>query len=135
MDLGYKIVFKARLDEEIDEQINSYNLGKISNDSWQIVSHITDEVMESIDFVAGTYSTMLFDLYPYGKPIVVFDTKFKFNSDALQYIARFCSLEDLDRLSDLIYPESADVVMQKSTLLFGSEPIVGILKQIENLSK
>jgi hypothetical protein len=133
MNLGYKIYFKVRSDEDILEQIKAYNLPINLTSKWIIVQEINEAIMSVVDYVGGTYSTMLFDLYPYGKPIIVFNTEFIFNSDSLQYISRVCNFEDLDNLETLIITESADVVAEKTKQLFGKTPIVEVLNQIDGL--
>lgn len=77
-DLGYTIYFKWRLDSRLEDELEAYCLPKEREDQLIIVKEITDEVMSKIDIVAGTYSTVIFDLLPYLKEIWILETKFVF---------------------------------------------------------
>lgn|GEM_PF-2476537 len=77
-DLGYAIYFKWRLDGKLEDQLEAYCLPRGNKEKLIIVKEITDEVMSKIDIIAGTYSTVIFELLPYMKEIWIFETKFIF---------------------------------------------------------
>jgi len=73
---GYEIYFKTRPDEPIDAQLDCYLLTGEERNQIVIVEEITDELMKKIDIVAGTSTTLIYDLLPYRKQTWVFDTDF-----------------------------------------------------------
>lgn len=105
LDLGYRVFFKVRPDERIEAQVQSYCLGEHAR-RLTIVERITDEFMGCINIVAGSMSTFLFDMLPYGKETWIFDTEFRlldeFHKDGY---ARLVTLDDLDAMTP---PEKAD---------------------------
>lgn len=105
VDLGFTVFFKVRPDERIERQIESYHLGDYVP-RIEIVERVTDEFMARINIVAGSMSTFLFDMLPYGKETWVFDTEFRlldeFHTDG------FARLVTLDGLADVAVPEKAD---------------------------
>ena len=58
---NFDIYFKPRSDEDIEDQIKAYSLGDIEN-KLIIIDEITPEIMSNIDIVAGTQTTLLYDL-------------------------------------------------------------------------
>ncbi len=104
IDKGFEVYFKTRPDERIEDQIHSYYLGDM-REKLHIIDTIGPDVMSRIDVVAGTYSTMLFDLLPYGKPIWILDTPFHLMYEMVEDgFARLIKEEDMDRIDD-IYKE------------------------------
>lgn len=77
-DLGYCIYFKRRKDERLEDEVEAYCLPKDREKQLIIVEEITDELMSKIDIVAGSYSTLIFELLPYLKETWIFETKFIF---------------------------------------------------------
>jgi hypothetical protein len=69
------------------------------------IKNITPAAMSNIDIVAGTMTTLLYDLLPYGKPIWIFETPFKLQQDMVDNgLARLISYDDLDNIdTPLIY--------------------------------
>lgn len=77
-ELGYTIYFKWRPDERLDDELDAYCLPEENRKKLIVVKEITDELMSKIDIVAGTYSTLIFELFPYLKETWIFETKFIF---------------------------------------------------------
>jgi hypothetical protein len=97
---------------------------------WTIVEKITEDLMVEIDAVVGSYSTMLFDLYPYGKRILRFDTVFELNHDSLEDFSLKCSFKDLGRFRALIAPQPNNLVAEMSTRLNGNIAISEVIHKI-----
>ena len=130
MDLGHKIYFKIRPDETLLNQLKAYGLNNSLTAKWSIVDKINEDLMTQIDVVVGTYSTMLFDLYPFGKRILRFDTVFELNNDSLEGYALKCSFADLGRFRALADPDAKDQVAKMSSQLNGDVPISEIIHRI-----
>ena len=132
MSHGIKIYFKIRPDDSVFNQIRAYQLDDELTSKWTIVDKVNESLMSGIDAVVGTYSTMLFDLYPYGKRILRFDTSFELNDDSLKDYSLKCNLIQLQKFRNLIIPESADLVSQKSSRLNGKVQISETIQEIVN---
>ncbi|KAB8036810.1 hypothetical protein GCL60_13275 [Silvanigrella paludirubra] len=72
---GFSIFFKVRSDEPINDQVFCYGLNKdiLLNTNFTIIKDINPELMAEIDVVAGSMTTLIFDLMIYKKPIWIFD--------------------------------------------------------------
>jgi hypothetical protein len=130
MNLGHKIYFKIRPDETVSNQLKAYDLNDDLTAKWTIVDKINENLMEEIDLVVGTYSTMLFDLYPYGKRILRFDTGFELNNDSLKDYSLKCSFADLERVRVLAEPDEKERVAKMSSQLNGDVPISEVINKI-----
>jgi len=67
------VVFKLRPDIQKEIQLAEYGLLENMPGNWSTVSDIK-EIEQDITFVAGTYSTYLYDMIALGKHILVLDT-------------------------------------------------------------
>jgi len=76
IDNGYRVFFKARPDSPPKEQLECYVLGDYES-RVEVVTSIDDEFMGKINIVAGSMSTFLFDMLPYGKETWILDTEFR----------------------------------------------------------
>ena len=80
IDSGYDIFFKPRADDPLQDQIDSYMLGEYE-DKISILKTISPENMTKIDIVAGTFTTLLYELLPYNKPVWILETSMKLSYD------------------------------------------------------
>jgi len=98
---GFKIYFKHRSDEVASDQVKSYELGSIAN-NLILVGEITPEIMASIDIVAGTMTTLLYDLLPYNKPIWILETPFRLQYDMVDNgLARLFCWDDIENIGEI----------------------------------
>jgi len=105
-DLGYVIYMKFRQDEDVSNQIETYCLPSDREKQVVRVDMITDELMTNIDIVAGTYSTVMFELFPYMKETWLLDTKFVYAEDLVKMgIAKFIRLDHLNEDIDHVAPK------------------------------
>ncbi len=129
IDKGFEVYFKPRPDERIEDQIHSYYLGEM-REKLHIIETIGPAVMSRIDVVAGTYSTILFDLLPYGKPVWILDTSFHLMYEMVEDgFARLIKEEDMENINN-IYQEE---IGQKRTIdpkyFFGSKPVPDAIEE------
>lgn len=100
IDLGYNIFFKPRPDEELQDQLDAYCLDSFHRSGLNVVNNLTPEVMGQISIVAGTMSTMIYQLLPYQKIMWIFDTEYKYMDDLVEegyaHKVRYEELEKLD---------------------------------------
>lgn len=104
MDLGYRIWFKPRTDENLNDQIDAYCLPVEYRHKLRIVESITPSLMEEIDIVAGTMTTLVYQLLPYHKIFWVFDTDYRYMDDLVEAgLAHRIRYEDLDALNERFF--------------------------------
>jgi hypothetical protein len=114
MDNGFRVHLKLRPDQPPAAQMASYLLPPEYRERVVPVYEITDELMARMNVVAGSMSTLLFDLLPYGKETWVFDTEFGLLRDMVEDgFARLVRLEDIPRLEP---PARADKRMDYAYL-------------------
>jgi hypothetical protein len=107
----------------LEDQLQAYYLGE-DMDKIEIVETISPEIMAEVDVIAGTQTTLLFDLLPYNKPVWILETCFRLMYDMVEDgFARLIKEEDMGRI-DEIYQEE---IMQKrtidSTYISGNKPV------------
>lgn len=68
---GLDIYFKTRPDIPVNDQIDAYGLER---ESVELIQELDGDVLSEIDCVAGTYSTLLYEMIYYGKPVLWLDT-------------------------------------------------------------
>ena len=95
MDLDFEIYFKIRPDKNTNVQIQTLNLEEYAS-KLTIIEEITPSLMKKIDIVAGSMSTLIFDLLLFNKPTWIFSDAFKFMDDMVDNnLARRISDEDM----------------------------------------
>ena len=128
---NFDIYFKTRSDEDIEAQIKAYSLGDIEN-KLIIIDEITPEIMSNIDIVAGTQTTLLYDLLLYHKPLWILETPFKLLEDMVEHgLARKITLKDLNSI-DKIY--NSDIKTNRcidSGYIEGSKSVSDVIKLLE----
>ena len=130
IDCGFEIYFKLRTDRSADVQIKAYELNDYEN-KIHIINDITPSIMEKIDIVAGSMTTLLFDLLPYKKPTRVFDTSFKLLYDMVEAdMARLITEADMADIDNIYIHD----MKKRSTIdleyVSGETSIVDIVKDI-----
>jgi hypothetical protein len=98
---GFKILFKPRTDELLQDQLNSYFLDEFK-DKIEIIDVLTPETMAEVDIIAGTQTTLLFDLLPYDKPIWILESSFRLMYDMVEDgFARLITESDMQRIDEI----------------------------------
>jgi hypothetical protein len=117
---GFKIYFKPRSDESIDDQIEAYRV-KDAENKINIVKDITPEIMSNIDIIAGTMTTLLYDLLPYNKPIWILKTPFRLQEDMVDNgLARMINWNDLDNINEIYCKDiKKNISIDKKIFSFG----------------
>ena len=112
LDLGYRVAFKPRPDDDLDEQLEAYCLPASYRERLTIMPKLDEAALAEIDIVAGTMTTLLYELLPCNKVIWVLDTEFHHLDDLVEeHFAVRVRLADLDKLDDSFFrPTRADAV-------------------------
>lgn len=101
IERGFVVYFKPRVDESVNEQLDSYYLDEYV-EKLKIVYDITPDIMSDIGIVAGTQTTLLYDLLPYNKPVWILDTPFHLLYDMVEdNLARLVTMENMDDIDDI----------------------------------
>lgn len=101
IDLGYDVYFKPRSDERLEDLLNAYCLPQDYLNKIRIVEKIDSAFMENIDIIAGTMTTLVYELLPYNKIIWILDTEYKHLEDLVEGgYAHKVRYEDLDALDE-----------------------------------
>ena len=69
---GWRVLLKTRPDEPLADQVAAYQLKDPSR--VEIVEKLSDELLSNVDAAAGTMTTFLYELLPYGIPIWYLET-------------------------------------------------------------
>lgn len=77
IDNGYTVYLKARPDAQPEKQLESYFLPDDYRRRVQLVTTVDADLMRHINIVAGSMSTFIFDMLPYGKHTWILETEFK----------------------------------------------------------
>ena len=102
---GFRIVFKPRTDELLQLQLKAYFLDEFK-DKIEVVDALTPETMAEIDVIAGTQTTLLFDLLPYNKPTWILETSFRLMYDMVEDgFARLITEGDMQRIDEIFEEE------------------------------
>jgi len=127
---GFKIYFKPRSDAQLVDQLDAYDIGDLKH-KLKIVNKITPEIMAKIDVVAGTQTTLLYDLLPYEKPTWILETSFRLQEDMVQNgYARLISFADLIKINE-IYKKDMESSMKIDAEMFsGSNSVVEVLQSM-----
>ena len=132
IDQGFDVHFKVRPiapGESKEEQLNAYFLGDYS-EKITFVEQITTEQMSSVSIVAGTQTTLLFDLLPFRKTTFILDTNYSFLLDMVDNgFATLVSMNDMDSINDVYYKESLKSYNIDDSDIFGSEPIGKVISK------
>ena len=129
IDLGYNIYFKPRNDERLSDQLATYCLSERYHKKINIIEKIDKTSMNNIDIVAGTMTTLVYELLPYNKIIWILETEYKHLEDLVEEgYAHKVKYEDLETLGDsyfiktsvdanyFFYQESLEKTLKKQVL-------------------
>lgn len=128
---GFLVYFKVRPDEEIDDQLNSYGAKSFDPSKFKVVKQITPELMAGIDIVAGTQTTLLYDLLPFNKSTWILKTQFLLLQDMVEDgLAIEFSMNDFDRIEEIYMFELSKVRNISQEKFSGSIPISIALRDL-----
>ena len=123
IERGFIVYFKTRPDELIKDQVDAYYLGSL-REKVQIVETITPELMAEVDIVAGTQTSLLFDLLPFNKPLWVLETSFKFMYDIVEDgFARLLKEKDMGNIDDIYQVEMERKQIVNLEYFYGAKSI------------
>jgi hypothetical protein len=101
IELGYDVYFKPRADERVEDQLEAYCLSREIAQKIRLVDRVDRELMQRIDIVAGTMTTLVYELLPFEKIVWVFETEYRHLEDLVEDgLAHKVRLEDLGYLRD-----------------------------------
>lgn len=124
LSMGYVIYFRPRPDESLDAQIEAYQLSPQSAAALKISTGPLDrEFLDKIDIVAGTMTTLIYELLPAGKIIWYLDTPYRHLLDLVEEgLAHCITLEEIlppgKMPSEKLRPTKL-----APTALFGEKPL------------
>ena len=103
ISLKWNVMVKLRPDDDIDIQIETYQLSTDIRNSVLWFQNDLSSYIVKTDAILGVYSTMLFDLLPYQIPTFRMNNDFKLCDDEsfINYIGKL-DLEDLPNLANII---------------------------------
>ncbi|MBT8608414.1 hypothetical protein G6656_09020 [Polynucleobacter paneuropaeus] len=129
---GFIVYFKVRPDDSIEDQIKSYG-DNFDPKKFKVVSQITPELMAEIDIVAGTQTTLLYDLLPFNKPTWILSTSFHLLKDMVEDgLAENFSMDDFDGIEGF-YSREMEAYRNISQVEFsGHRSITSALKDLLN---
>lgn len=109
IQVGYDVWFKPRSDETLHDQLDAYCLPQDCRDRVKIVHRLTPGFMGRVDVVAGTMSTLVYQLIPFGKATWLLETDHRGYLDHLAdegYVRRI-RYDDLDKLEERHFAPSS----------------------------
>jgi len=120
IDLGYSVFFKPRSDERLEDQLEAYCLSQEHLSKVTIVTKLDGEFMKGIDIVAGTMTTLIFELLPFNKIVWILETEYRHLEDLVESgLAHKVRYQDLGALDDHYFvPTKVD-----DEYLFCREPL------------
>src|SRR3989338_5093620 len=129
IDKGYTVCFKPRPDRSLAAQLHAYYLGKYES-GIHIVENITPEIMAEMDVVAGTQTSLLFDLLPYNKPVWILDTPFRLIYDMVEDgLARLITEQDMPKIDEIFEEEVGKKRFVNFAYISGDKPIVDVIEE------
>ncbi len=128
MELGYHVAFKPRPDSALEEQLDSYCLTPSQREKLKIIAKLDAVALAEIDIVAGTMTTLIYELLPCNKIVWVLETEYRHLFDLVEE-----GLAHLVRLADLRPPGQMPPALLARTCvpsetLFGAESLSDTLR-------
>ncbi len=128
------VIFKLRADMPKEKQLKEYGLAEKFHKRFSTVLNARD-VLTKTDIVAGTYSTFLYDMIAYSKPVIILKTASDYGEGMVQNgLAEMVSLDEKDVYRKLLAIKNTPRVELESrkTKLFG-ESLVSLNKTITEI--
>lgn len=129
VELGYRVLFKPRPDEDITEQLDAYGLSADCRQQLRIAAKLDAETILEIDIVAGTMTTLIYEMLPHNKIVWVLETEFRHLFDLVEDgMAHLIRLNDL-RPPEQMPPDKLTRICIPSERLFGVESLADTLRK------
>lgn len=131
---GIKIFFKLRTDLEEERQLEEYGINRRYHSNFLIIEDVNKQIDE-IDVVAGTYSTLLYDMIAQEKPIMYLETSSDFGEGLVKNnLAESVSLDNVCEKVKVISKTDIEVLKKRKTKLFGETPklLYDTLHELDN---
>jgi hypothetical protein len=126
IDLGYNIFFKPRPDEELKDQLDAYCLPAGYRDRLKIVTDLDAPTLQKIDIVAGTMTTLIYELLPCNKIIWILETEYRHLYDLVEEgFAHHVCYDALGDLNETFFTRTCIPAEQ----LFGNEQLTETLRK------
>ena len=128
VDCGYTVWFRPRPDESLDSQLDAYILSEKARGKLQLAQGpLNDNFLSKIDIVAGTMSTMIYELLPAGKIVWYLETPCRHLQDLVdEGFAHSIRLEDIKPPTQMpmefMIPTRAN-----SSSIFGEDSLASVL--------
>jgi len=127
--LGYRVFFKTRPDEDPADQLDAYGLSPACRRQIEITATLDAGIVEEIDIIAGTMTTLIYEMLPYNKIIWIFDTEFRHLFDLVEEgLAHLIRLDEL-RNPEQMPPEKLTRTCIPRERLFGAESLTDTLRK------
>ncbi|MEO6261751.1 MAG: hypothetical protein ABIP32_04480 [Chthoniobacterales bacterium] len=98
--IGYRVFFKPRADEPLEDQLAAYCLPTENCAALEIMTTIDAASMAQIDVIAGSMTTLIYELLPYGKIIWYLETEYRHLEDLVEEgLAHSISLEEINSIA------------------------------------
>lgn len=130
LELGYEIFFRPRKDEPLDAQIAAYDLRSSDRSQLRIADGPLDmDLLNQIDIVAGTMTTLIYEMLPAGKIIWYLDTPYRHLLDLVEErLAHRIRLEDL-RAPDQMPEDALTRTFIDADRLFGKKCLNEVIRE------
>jgi hypothetical protein len=126
IERGYEIFFKPRPDEELAEQLAAYCVSEDVRERITVVTKLDEATLSRIDIIAGTMTTLIYELLPCNKIIGILETEYKHLDDLVEEgLAHKVRLEDLDKLDERFFSPTC----VSTDNLFGTSSLTDILRK------
>ncbi|MEK7177171.1 MAG: hypothetical protein AAB719_02665 [Patescibacteria group bacterium] len=117
-----KVFFKLRTDLDSNRQMTEYGLNKNYNQNLQFIDDVTKYISD-VDVVAGTYSTFLYDMIAYERPVALLKTSSDFGEGlAINELAETVDIENVCKKIEEIASIGRDILKERNKKLFGEKP-------------
>ena len=129
IDLGYRVAFKPRPDDDLNEQLDAYHLPASYREKLEIIPKLNTAALAEIDIIAGTMTTLIYEMLPCNKIVWILETEFRHLFDLVDE-----GIAHLIRLDDLLPPEQMPPEKMTRTCipserLFGVKSLIDTLRQ------
>lgn len=129
VECGYTVWFRPRPDDPVNAQIDTYLLPEQIRKKLRLAQGpLNDELLSKIDIVAGTMTTMIYELLPAGKIVWYLDTPYHHLLDLVEEgFAHRIQLEDIKPPQSLP-PHLTRRTSFSDTSLFGHDELEKVLE-------
>ena len=130
VDSGYTVWFRPRPDEPVNTQLDAYVLPEETRGKLRLAQGpLNDELLSKIDIVAGTMTTMIYELLPAGKIVWYLDTPYRHLQDLVEEgLAHRIRIEDIQAPGQML-AEMTIPTAPSARDFFGTETLEETLRK------